>query len=111
MRIFIYLIILVLSVGITFKVTFDMTQEVVGSLFLQGIIGDHEVNFKLKTALEAGDQQAVSKIIYEQESYSVDLLETLVSSLESGNYTFFTKDKVSNGRNYLNSHEQKNEIN
>ena len=102
MKYLVFAIILIASIGTTYKVTFDMTQEVVGALYIQGIINDHKVHQKLVEALEAGDSETVSKISNGMVSYNIDLLETLVSSLEGGHYYRFTKEEVSKGRSYLN---------
>lgn len=99
-----YLIILVafiVSIGVSIKVTSDMTQEIVGALFIQGIINDHKVHKKLVVALESQDTEAVKKIASGMLSYNADLLETLTSSLEKGKYSFVTKKEVSEGREYL----------
>lgn len=102
MKYLVFAIILIASVGATYKITFDMTQEVVGSLYIQGIINDHKVHQKLVEAIKAGDSEKVSKISNGMVMYNVDLLETLVSSLEGGRYLHFTKNEVSKGRDYLN---------
>ena len=101
MKYLIFGIILIGSIGATYKVTFDMTQEVVGALYIQGIINDHKAHQKLVQALKSGDDETVDKISNGMVAYNVDLLETLVSSLEGGRYYRFTKREVVNGRDYL----------
>ena len=109
MKYLIFVVILVASVGATYKVTFDMAQEVVGALLIQGIVNDHKAHKKLVSSLESGDAETVSKIANDMVSYNADLLETLVSSLENGSYHRFTKSEVEKGRQYLEVIASQNE--
>ncbi|MDN2658357.1 hypothetical protein OW491_00925 [Neptunomonas sp. CHC150] len=80
MKYLVFSLILIASIGVTYRVTFDMTQEIVGALYIQGIINDHKVHQKLVEAIEADDSETVSKISNGFVSYNIDLLEALVSS-------------------------------
>lgn len=102
MKYLILLVILIASVGVTYKITFDMTQEVVGALYIQGIINDHIVHKKLVEAIASDDSETVTRISNGMVSYNMEILEILVSSLESGGYYRFTKNEVIKGREYLN---------
>lgn len=65
------------------------------------MINDHKAHKKLIQALDAGDSETVLNISHSLESYNIELLNILVSSLEGGQYYYVTKREVDKGRSYL----------
>ena len=101
MKNFIYFSFLFVSIGLTYKITSGITEELIGAQIIEGIINDHLVHDKLVSALEENDTEVVSNIANGLVAYNVDLLETLLTSLEGGSYSYLTDQEVSKGRRYL----------
>ncbi|MBL4797539.1 MAG: hypothetical protein JKY50_09005 [Oleispira sp.] len=101
MKNLIYFSFLFVSIGLTYKITSGITEELIGAQVIEGIINDHLVHKKLVSALEEGNAVVISSISNGMVTYNVELLETLVTSLESGSYSYLTDPEVSKGRRYL----------
>ena len=101
MKIFVFLIILILAVSVTAKVTFDMTQEIVGSLFIQGFIIDHGVHSKLVEAIEQNDIDKALEIAKGMKNYNYEIVETMTTDLSNGRYSFMTEKQLENGKQFL----------
>jgi len=96
------------SIAGTYKVTEALTQEIVGALWVNGVVIDHGVHAEIVQALDKGNVELAREKAMGMENYTKGLLETLVSSLEGGSFYWVTNKEVSKGREYLNEISQQN---
>ena len=103
MKHIVYVLLIVVSIVTTYKVTSEMTQELMGAFFIQKHITDHQVHLRLSYAVEQGDDAKIESIANGLVRGDIGIMKTLISSLEEGQFTYFTKAEVEKGNMYLES--------
>ena len=99
----IYISIIVFSIFATYKVTWEMNQEVMGALYIQKHVTDHKIHTRLTKAVAVNDHEKIASISNGLLQGDIEIIKTLISSLESGNFTRFTGAEIAKGKDYLNS--------
>jgi hypothetical protein len=87
----------------TYKVTFEMTQEIMGALYIQKHVTDHTIHSRLAKAVAENDHEKISSISSSLVQGDIEIIKSLISSLESGNFTNFTAEEIVKGKEYLKS--------
>jgi len=97
----IYLVAIIISVIATYQVTFAMTQEILGAIYIQGHIANYEVNSKIVNAIENSDIDRAKLLAKTIKNNEAEIVNELVVSLSAGNYTIFTDENILIGKDFL----------
>ena len=99
----IYIFLIILSIVSTYKITFAMSQEVMGALYIQKHVTDHKIHTRLVKAVKSNDQDKIKSIATGMQAGDVEIIQSLISALEGGNFTHLTNEKIEKGKSYLDS--------
>ena len=101
----VYILLIAISVYATYKVTFLMSQEVMGALRIEGHVANHGVNTKILNALEAADYDRAKLLTSTIKENEKEIVRELVNALSNGKFTTFTKEKIEIGKDFLKNIE------
>jgi len=100
------ILLFVISNIITFSVTFDMTQEIIGALWIEKEIENHRVHKALVKSVNKGDMLEIKDTSNKLLAHYQDMVKILVRDLDKGHYKYFTNEEIEKGKEYLQSIEQ-----
>ena len=106
MKYVVFILVFIGSIFATYKITFSMTQEIMGALNIRTHIANHKVMLKLSEVTKEGDIEKIEKFVENLEQFEIGTIEQLTELLESGSYTFATQDEINVGKEYLEQLEK-----
>ena len=106
MKYVVFTLVLIGSIFATYKITFSMTQEVMGALNIRTHIANHKVMLKLSEVAKEGDAEKTEEFVENLEQFEIGTIQQLIELLESGSYKFVTQDEINVGKEYLEQLEK-----
>ncbi|MDN2659782.1 MULTISPECIES: hypothetical protein [Neptunomonas] len=106
MKYVVFILVFIGSIFATYKITFSMTQEIMGALNIRTHIANHKVMLKLSEVTKEGDIEKIEEFVENLEQFEIGTIEQLTELLESGSYTFATQDEINVGKEYLEQLEK-----
>lgn len=101
LKYFVLIVLFFVGVFVTYKLTFQMTQEVVGSQLIEGHIANYGVNSSILEALEEENYDRAKLLTKTIKANEKEIVRELVISLSNGKFVNFTRAEIEKGKLFL----------